>query len=45
MCLCDDLQELVLFLVYGAGTVMFLRWCCVGSVCAASPDTPHLVDG
>jgi hypothetical protein len=44
MCLIDELQELVLFLVYGARTVMCLRWCSVGSVCAAPPDAPHLVD-
>jgi hypothetical protein len=45
MCLGDDLQELVQFLVYGAGTVMCLRWCSIGDVCAASLYTPHLVDG
>jgi hypothetical protein len=40
MCLGDGLQELVLFLVYGAGTVMFLRWCCVRSVCVQPPWYP-----
>jgi hypothetical protein len=39
MCLGDGLQELVLFLVYGAGTVMFLR-CAVLEVCVLPPLIP-----
>jgi hypothetical protein len=37
MCLSDDLQELVLFLVWGARTLMCLRWCSAGSVCVLLP--------
>jgi hypothetical protein len=37
MCLSDEVQELILFLVWVARTLVFLRWCSVGSVCGCFP--------
>jgi hypothetical protein len=41
--LCDAMQELVLFLVWCARTVVFLRWCSAGCVSDASPGDTHQV--
>jgi hypothetical protein len=38
MFLCDEVQELVLFLMWFARTVVFLRWCS-----AVSPGDIHQV--
>jgi hypothetical protein len=37
MYLSDEVQELVLFLVWFAKTLVFLRWCSIGSVCGCFP--------
>jgi hypothetical protein len=39
----DAVQELVLFLVWCARTMVFLRWCSAGCVSAASPGDTHQV--
>jgi hypothetical protein len=43
ICLCDDVQEQVLFLVWCARTVVFLHWCSAGCVSAVSPGDTHQV--
>jgi hypothetical protein len=43
MLLCDDVQELVLFLMWCARTVVFLRWCNAGCVSDVSPGDTHQV--
>jgi hypothetical protein len=43
MFLCDEVQELVLFLMWCARTVVFLRWCSAGHVSAVSPGNTHQV--
>jgi hypothetical protein len=43
MFLCDEVQELVLFLMWCARTVVFLRWCSAGCVSAVSPGDIHQV--